>query len=271
MSDWTQRAALIAGMTLSGGCINVFAAYEDPPPGTTRHDPHKPRSLAYSLLQAPTTVAYSDDGEHFGVHLCKAWRDDSVTCELGFGTRDGLNELWPVLVPARSLDSVGARAVVDLLARRLRLFKAHLMEDHASGRTVTVSAEEDEHRVTLDGGIIRLSQVATPGSPVERPLAAVKIEGGPLPTRLEVYGSYRRRDAVAVELWHGAGDGAVARTNSWVLFFRERDGRWRSTSVRGLDDRGPRIDPAPVNARPDPAPVALPSPVSSPPRGMIAE
>lgn len=210
----------------------------------------------------------SDDGAHFGLHLCKAWRDGSVTCELGFATREGLNELWPVLVPARSLDSVGARAVVDVLARRLRGFKAHLMEDHRSGRAINVSAETGEHRVTLDGDIIRLAHVDAPDSRAERPLAAVKIEGGTLPTQLAVYGSYRRRDAVAVELWHDMGEGAVARSNDWVLFFRETDGRWRSSAVRGPDDAGPRIYPAPADARPEPA-ARQPSAASG--TGMIAE
>lgn len=271
MAHRTTRIALLAGTLLAGGCVNIFAAYEDPPPGTGRHDPHKPRALAFTLLRGASTVAYSDDGQHFGVHLCKAWRDDSVTCELGFGTREGLNELWPVLVPARSLDSVGARAVVDVLARRLRKFRVHLMEDHRGGRIVTVAGEGGEHRVTLDGDIIRLAYVTAQDSSVERPLAAVEIEGGPVPTRIEAYASYRRRDAVAVEIWHDAGDGAVARYNDWVLFFRDRDGHWRSSFVRGLDDDGPRIYAAPANARPAPAVVEMPAAVSGPPAGMIAE
>jgi hypothetical protein len=251
MAKWFTTPAWIVGTTLLTGCINIFAAYEDTPPSTRRHDPHEPRSLARTLLQVPSLPAYSDDGQHFGVHLCKAWRDDSVTCELGFGDRAGLNELWPVLVPARSLDSDGARAVVTVLAKRLRKLKAHLMEESHDGPIAGVSAAKGEHRVTFVGDLVRLGHVTGPGA-AEQLLAAARIEGGRSPTRMVVHGSYRRRDAVAVELWHDAPPGPVARYNDWVLFFREPDGRWRSTQVRGLDDSGPRIYPAAIDAQPTP-------------------
>ncbi len=258
-------AALLSTMAPLAGCFNVWEAYEDPPPNTDPFDPHEPRTLARTMLRGASTVAYSDDGEHFGLRLCKAWRDQSQTCELGFGTREGLNDLWPVQAPAPSLDGEGGRLVVALLAHRLDDIDAHLMEDRKPGKSAMVAAPSGDYRVTLEGNVVRLAHVTERGPKgVVTLLAAARVEGAP-PSEIVTNGSFRRRDAVAVELWHDVAEGPVARFNQWVLFFRSGEGVWRTVVVSGLRDE-PRIYAAAKDAAPDP-PKAPPPPAapSAPP------
>lgn len=244
------RPALFLTVALLAGCFNVWEAYEDPPPSNARFDPHEPRTLARTLLRSGSLVAYSDDGEHFGVPLCKVWRDQSQSCELGFGTREGLDDRWPVQIPAASLDGHGGKLVVALLASRLDAIHAHLMEDRRPGKTATVAAPTGDYRVTLEGDIVRLAHVSGPGpTGVATPLAAARVEGDS-PTDIVTNGSFRRRDAVAVEIWHEVPDGPVARFNQWVFFFKTKEGTWKSIGISGL--RGePRIYPAAKDAVPE--------------------
>ncbi len=244
-------AALLCAVAPLAGCFNVWEAYEDPPPSNVRTNPHEPRTLARSLLVTGSLVAYSDDGEHFAVPLCKVWRDKSRTCELGFGTREGLNDRLPIQAPAASLDGEGGKLVVALLAYRLDAIHGHLMEDHKTGNTATVAAPSGDYRVTLEGNLIRLSHVTSPGpTGVVTPLAAARVEGE-APAEIVTSGSFRRRDAVAVEVWSDVPEGPVARTNQWIFFFQTKEGNWKTTTIAGLRDQ-PRIYQAAKDTPPEP-------------------
>lgn len=219
-------------MLAQGGCIDFWAAYEDPVIDSSDYDPNEPEALARILLRSPKAIAYSDDGEHFALHRCRQWRDGKTTCQLAFGTRAGINEIWPVLVPAPTLDGAGARAIVEALADRLDDVDAHLMRNESRGARAVVSAGKTRLVVTLDGTLLRLGRAATHNAKVVTPLAAAELTRGELVPKVRAVASYRRDDAVAVELWVKVDEKAVASYNVWVLFFRKEDGRWSSRFVR---------------------------------------
>ncbi len=214
------------------GCFDPWRAYEDPVIDSSGHDLHDSETLARGMLRSPKAVAYSDDGEHFALHRCRKWRDGKTTCQIAFGKRRGVNELWPVIVPAPTLSGAGARAVVDALADRLDDIDAHRMTNESLGKRPIVSSGNTHLVVTLDGTLLRLGRLAARNAKVMTPLAASELTRGELLPELRAVSSYRRSDAVAVELWVKVDEKAVESYNVWVLFFRKEDGRWTSVFVR---------------------------------------
>ncbi len=228
----TAVALLTAFVATQVGCFDPWVAYGDMAIDPSDHDLHDPETLARSMLRSPNAVAYSDDGEHFALHRCRKWRDGKTTCQLAFGERRGINELWPVLVPAPTLDGAGARAIVDALADRLDDVDAHRMTNEVRGSRAVLSTGKTHLVVTLNGTLLRLGQLATRNAKVMTPLAAAELTRGKLMPKVRAVSSYRRNDAVAVELWVKVDEKAVESYNVWVLFFLKEDGRWTSAFVR---------------------------------------
>jgi hypothetical protein len=221
------------------GCFDPLAAYEDPATVAPGHDQHDPETLARVLLRSPSTVAYSDDGEHFALHRCTEGNDSGRDCDLVFGTRAGVNDVWPVRVPARSLDGAGGRSVVAALARRLGEVRAHLMENERTGRRVVVAAARGGHVVSVEGPVVRLDHARSRDGTGGRTVAAALVRGAAMPSEVRAVASFRRPDAIAVELWLDAERGESARRhNAWVLFFRDEHGRWLAVLVPPRDRRG---------------------------------
>jgi hypothetical protein len=231
------RSALVTLLLVTSGCIDFWAAYEDPSyadgPGPDYADPD---DLAFALLQAPRLASYSEDGEHFVVGRCRSNADNhfvDLSCEIVAVDRQR------TVVPlgfGGPMHPDATREVRGPFAKRLDRLHAHMMEDTGP----IVSAVEGGHKVTTSAPFIRLDYVKSYDSPAATPLAAVSVAG-----RFElgdVRGSFRRRDAVAVEVWQrNEADGLAY--NAWVLFVRNPDMSWRSIIVPAAFAGAPVISP----------------------------
>lgn len=227
-------AAVIAGglvgLATLGGCINLWAAYEDPPSGSGSGEPlpePSSKELAEGMITQTYFVATTPGTSRFALRRCRFADGLAERCEIAIieGTRvveriptyrDGDGEWGEQAKAAR-------RAVMRAIDERLGRERVALTRLGTYGQLVP---EEGLVRAQIEHGAVVLSLVRSDGT-TGATVGRAHLPAG-LATVSESYVSERAPQIYVVEL--AAAD---ARDNGFVAFARVEPGRYRAIAAVG--------------------------------------